>query len=366
MHFPASTSALLARHGFDEARFASQRAQLARGFDPTLALVKGQVTSVSPGALVECPSPTPGVRAEHEARGLEALRRGQVALVMLAGGMATRFGGVAKACSPCLPERSFLALRLGQLARQRAQLGVEVPVALMTSFATEEAIAAHLAQHARFGLPERDVLSFGQGVSVRLTPEGEPFVEDDGSPSLYAPGHGDLPWAMARAGVTETLRARGVRTLFVCNVDNMGASVDPAVLGAHLALGAQMSAETVARLPSDVGGGTACINGRNQLVEGFRLPAGVDPQTLLGFNTNTFYLAVEALDPSRPAAFHPVAKQVSGRKAVQFERILGELSEDLDCHFLQVSRDLEAGRFLPVKTPEDLRALVPVLEDRYR
>ena len=366
MAFPPATQALLTRHGFDEGRFAAQRAQLARGFDPKLALVKGRVTPVAPDALIECPAPAASVRAEHEARGLDALRRGQVALVMLAGGMATRFGGVAKACSPCLPGRSFLGLRLGQLSRQRTELGLEVPVVLMTSFATDDAIAAHLAEHARYGLPERDVVTFCQGISVRLTPEGEPFLEDDGSPSLYAPGHGDLPWAMARAGVTESLRARGVHTLFVCNVDNMGASVDPAVLGAHLVQGAPMAAETVARLTTDVGGGAACIDGRNQLVEGFRLPPGVDPQQLLGFNTNTFYLSVGAVDPSRPAAFHPVAKQVSGRKAVQFERILGELSEDLDCRFLQVSRDLHTGRFLPIKTPEDLRALVPVLEARYR
>ena len=367
MRFPPATQALLDRHGFDEARFAAQRASLARaGFDPGLALVAGPVESVAADALFECPAPDKGLRDAHEARGLEALRRGEVALVMLAGGMATRFGGVAKACSPCLEGQSFLQLRLSHLARQRAELGLDVPVALMTSFATEAAISAHLAEHARFGLAERDVLCFGQGISVRLTPEGEPFLEDDGAPSLYAPGHGDLPWAMARAGVTQTLRARGVRTLFVCNVDNMGANVDPAVLGAHLALGAPMSAETVGRLPTDVGGGAARIGGRDQLVEGFRLPQGVDHQRLLGFNTNTFYLSVAALDPARPAAFHPVAKQVSGRRAVQFERILGELSEHLDCRFLQVSRELRTGRFLPVKTPEDLRALVPVLEARYR
>ena len=49
--------------------------------------------------------------------GVEALRAGRVAQVVLAGGMATRFGGVVKGAVEALDGRSFLSWKLGETAR---------------------------------------------------------------------------------------------------------------------------------------------------------------------------------------------------------------------------------------------------------
>ena len=66
-----------------------------------------------------------------------AIARGEIAAVVLAGGMATRFGSQVKALAPVLDGRdlSFLDLKLADLTR----LGVDVT--LMTSFATHDALA---------------------------------------------------------------------------------------------------------------------------------------------------------------------------------------------------------------------------------
>ena len=65
----------------------------------------------------------------------------------------------------------------------------------MTSFATDEAIRAHVAEQ---GLG--DPLIFSQFVSLRLEPDGDLFRDADGRVSLYAPGHGDLFQGAARVG----------------------------------------------------------------------------------------------------------------------------------------------------------------------
>src|SRR5262249_32947023 len=118
--------------------------------------------------------------------GIEALRSGRVAQAVLAGGMATRFGGVVKGAVEALDGRSFLSWKLGAAAALGAALGVEIPVVLMTSFQTDDETRAHVATLA---LPEP--LWFTQSISLRLTETGDLF-EEAGRPSPYTPGHGDL------------------------------------------------------------------------------------------------------------------------------------------------------------------------------
>lgn len=358
---------ILDRYGFNPPRFDAQCALLAK------TPYTQDMSRVPRGTRIE-PMPSksftrlPGEGAALEqarARGEEALRKGRVAVLLLNGGMATRFGGVAKGVAKALGERSFLDLRLSQVAKVAAQYQTKIPVVLMNSFATDAATKEHLETHKYFGLPKELVFFAPQGVSIRLTENGEPFQEADGELSLYAPGHGDLPWALERSGVGNELRKRSVDVVFVSNVDNLGCILDPGPIGIHLGSKNPMTAELVERLPTDTGGAPARVDGVDQLVEGFRLPASFDPNTLTGFNTNTFYFDWRALDARIELGFYPVSKTVGDKPAVQFERIVGELSKHVACGYLVVSRDPENGRFLPVKTPEDLKALQANLKARY-
>ena len=160
----------------------------------------------------------------------------------------------------------------------------------MTSFATDEAIRAHVVER-ELGEP----LVFHQFVSLRLEPSGELFLDDDGRASLYAPGHGDLFQALRASGTLDAFRDRGVRVVTVSNVDNLGARVDPAVVGAHLLAGRPLTCE-VARKEGDMGGAPVRVDGRLQLVEGPRFPTRFDQELVPVFNTNTALLDLDALD----------------------------------------------------------------------
>ena len=77
--------------------------------------------------------------SELERIGREALQKGEVGVVVLNGGMATRFGGVVKGVVPVLgKDRSFLGLVLEDVKKAEARAGGKVPVFLMNSFATAE------------------------------------------------------------------------------------------------------------------------------------------------------------------------------------------------------------------------------------
>ncbi len=296
------------------------------------------------------PLPAPGDPGYEDAQtaGLDALRRGEVAQVVLAGGMATRFGGVVKAVLAAVDGKSFLEAKLEQTAALERALDTTVPVALMTSFATDDAIRAHVVERAL-----GDPLVFHQFVSLRLEPSGELFRDEDGRASPYAPGHGDLFQALRRSGTLDTMRSGGVRVVTVSNVDNLGARVDPTVVGAHLLAGRPLTCE-VARKEGDMGGAPARVDGKLQLVEGPRFPDSFDQDLVPVFNTNTALLDIDALIADYDLSWLYVRKQVDGREAVQLERLYHEASAFVPTQYLEVPRRGVRGRFFPIKTPADL------------
>lgn len=343
--------AILGRFGFDLQRFELLRARVASGeLNAASNIVQGRIEPPGPSDLTSLPESETADWEEAREAGVEAIREGRVAQVVLAGGMATRFGGVVKGTVDALDGRSFLEWKLSETARLGEALGVHVPVALMTSFATDELTRSHVAQRK---LPEP--LWFSQFVSVRLTPEGELFTREDGTPSLYGPGHGDLLEAIGESGTLEALRARGVELVCVSNVDNLGARVDPVVVGAHRLAGRPVTIE-VARKEGDLGGAPVRVDGRMTMVEGMRFPPDFDQDLIPVFNTNTALIDLGALDRRYELTWLYVEKDVGGRTAVQLERLYHEITSFVSTTFLVVPRGGPRGRFFPIKTPADLAA----------
>jgi UTP--glucose-1-phosphate uridylyltransferase len=357
----AETTRLLQTFGFDCVPFDALRARLAggRALDDENRLDAASVAPPRPEDIDRLPPLGSAERAALEARGLEAIARGEVGAVVLAGGMATRFGGVVKAAVEVLDGRSFLDLKHRDVEAAAARAGGRVPFFPMTSFATHAEIARLLAGRESASSP---ATCFAQLVSLRLTPEGELFRTADGHVSLYAPGHGDFPFALRRSGVLARFLAEGGRVLFMSNVDNLTATLDPAIVGAHLASGAAITVEVADKAPGDKGGAPARVDGKVQIVESFRFPEGFDQDRVPVFNTNTLLFDARALDRDFDLTWFAVEKEVEGRRVVQFERLVGQLTAFLESRFLRVERRGPDARFQPVKTPEDLPKEAPILE----
>lgn len=353
----AGTRAVLERFGFEPELFEALRATVASGgLSPATNVARGTIEPPRSGDVA--PLPGTGTDAWEAARaaGVEALGAGRVAQVVLAGGMATRFGGVVKGAVEALDGRSFLSWKLGETARLAEALGTTIPVALMTSFQTEDETRSHVTS---LGVPEP--LWFSQYVSLRLTVDGELFLED-GRPSLYAPGHGDLVTAIRRSGTLAALRERGVEHVAISNVDNLGARLDPVVVGTHLLAGRPMTSE-VALKEGDTGGAPARVDGRLGLLEGPQFPDDFDQERIRVFNTNTTMLVLDAVDRAFDLPWLYVRKTVGGRAAVQLERLYHQVAWELDATFLEVPRSGPRGRFFPVKEPADLDRARPALRE---
>lgn len=360
----SDTQALIEAYGFDRELFERLRGQLQRGELNVFAnRVRGSVQPPAEGDVVPLAVQPGAHRDELHERGTAALRAGQVGCIVLAGGMATRFGGVVKAEVEALPGHTFLELKLRDIRKVAERFGRPVPVYLMSSFATHQ-VLVELARREESEAAPIEV--FPQFISLRLTPTGELFHEADGRCSPYAPGHGDLSFALRRSRKLAGFLQRGGRVLTMSNVDNLAATLDPVVIGHHLQAGKAMTIEVGRRTPGELGGLPLSVDGKLQIVEDFRLPEGFPVDRVPQFNTNTFVFEAQALDRDFALQWFMVKKKVEGREAVQFERLVGQLSAFLPCVCLEVPRSGRDGRFQPAKDPEELARRQPEIEEILR
>jgi UTP--glucose-1-phosphate uridylyltransferase len=339
----------LERFGFDDQQlkqFAARAGEVANNF------ITGSITPPAADDVSELPARGTPEHADLVKRGEAAIAAKRVGVVVLAGGMATRFGGVVKAAVPVVGNRTFLDLKHADVRQLSAQLGVPITTYVMTSFATHDRIVQQVREE-KLETDATKIVCFPQLVSLRLTPSGELFHED-GGPSPYATGHGDLTFALRGSGVLGRFRRAGGKLLYMSNVDNLGATLDPAVIGAHIAGGAKITAEVVRKDPGDKGGAPARVDGVPQIIEAFRFPPSFDQNSIPLFNTNSFVFDAEAIDRDFDLTFFRVEKKVGDARVIQFERLVGQLTAFLPSHFVEVPRSGPDGRFQPVKDPEEL------------
>lgn len=285
--------------------------------------------------------------------GLQALRDGQIAYLVLNGGMATRFDGLVKGVVDVFSGKSFLQIKLELAAAAERDYGAKVHFVTMNSFQTEEPTLAYFRDHGS-PLPEERMHFFNQSIQIRMDEAGDIFQLADGTPSFYAPGHGDFQEMLVLSGLFATLREAGVKHLVFSNIDNLLAKIDPAILGYHIREGKDYTAEVVDNTAGDVGGSPVIYQGKSQIVEGLRFPSDFPPQHLKYLATNTFVFRLDGLQWPFPLRRYLTSKQVEGRTALQFERITNELTAFLKGNFLLVDRGGEHGRFIPIKSRQDL------------
>ena len=316
-------------------------------------VLRGRVQPPAPDDLRALPDRGSPEFAALSAAGERALAAGQVGVVILAGGMATRFGGGVKAEVEVLPGPVVLRSQAGRRqAVEPAGCRRASPSTCWSASPPTRWSSGSGGAAARALVPVEAVPQF---LLLRLTPDGRAAARaPTAQPSPYACGHGDLTFALRASGALGRFRAAGGRALFVSNVDNLAATLEPAVIGAHLRERAGDHGRGGGAEPGDVGGAPARVDGRLQVVEAFRFPRAFPQDQLPAFNTNTFVLDAAAIDRDFDLTWFQVKKKVDGEEAIQFERLLGEVTAHLPTGLLVVPRHPPEGRFEPIKEPEDL------------
>jgi UDP-N-acetylglucosamine/UDP-N-acetylgalactosamine diphosphorylase len=216
--------------------------------------------------------------------GAEALRRGEVAVLVVAGGQGSRLGfehpkGMY-AIGP-VSRNSLFRIHVEKVLALRRRHGAAVPLLVMTSPATDVETRTFFAEKGFFGLPPDDVRFFCQGTMPALDlPTGKLLLEAPGQLFLSPDGHGGSLTALHDSGQLDRLRRDGVRQLFYFQVDNPLVKIaDPQFLGQHIGQRAEVSSKVVAKLgPSERMGVIVSIDGRCTIIEYSDLPPALAEQ----------------------------------------------------------------------------------------
>ena len=355
---------ILERYYFDAAIFDFQmnRIQLD-GFERSKNYLKRPTAVPKNEDLEQMPPRGSDEYAQLSKIGEEAFLNGEVLVVVLAGGMATRFGGGIKALAPILEGLSFAKVKQLDLEKYAIKHDMTCKLLFMTSFLSDESMSSWASSHSNDYVK---IATCPQSISLRLMTDGQIFREDHGDVSFYSPGHGDLLEVLSRSEDFKQFYETGGKYVLVNNIDNAAATFDPAVLGAHISIGKQMTCEIVK--DDSYGGASRIVGGRLEIVEDFCLRAIDKIETNPFLNTNTLVINAEIFKTPVALNYFDVQKNVNGIPLVQFELLIGELSKFVEATMLLVEAEGPNSRFEPMKSLSDVEqrreSVLRILEHR--
>ncbi len=155
--------------------------------------------------------------------GIQTLKEGKVATVILAGGQASRFKHKgAKATFPIslIKQKSLLQLHL-EKARACMKAYKTMPhIAIMTSETTHEEIQSHLEKQHYFGLEKSRIDLFQQPSMPLYSLAGDFIFNQEGDLLTGPDGNGGCFWYLASSDIIKKWKAAGIEYVSVILIDN--------------------------------------------------------------------------------------------------------------------------------------------------
>lgn len=168
--------------------------------------------------------------------GLDAIREGHVAALVLAGGQGTRLGydGPKGMYNIGLPSGKTLFHMICERIRKLTLLAgcnSSIPFYVMTSPLNHNATVQYFKDHDHFGLDM--IQCFPQGMLPCLTEDGKIIMETKSSVAMAPDGNGGIyPSMKHNTNVLDDMTKRGVKYLHVFSIDNaLVKPADPMFIG---------------------------------------------------------------------------------------------------------------------------------------
>ena len=204
--------------------------------------------------------------------GEQALKNGEVAAFLVAGGQGSRLGfDGPKGIYPVTPvkHKSLFQNQAEKLQALAHKYGRVIPWYIMTSRTNHQATVNYFEENNYFGYPSDKVKFFMQDMLAAVDYNGKLILDEKDHIFESPNGHGGSIKALWDSGAVEEMEKNGVKYIFYFQVDNVLVNIcDPYYLGYHIEGMAQVSNKVVRKVNAEEKMGVICrINGKTGVME---------------------------------------------------------------------------------------------------
>ncbi len=204
--------------------------------------------------------------------GEESIKKGEYAVVTMAGGQGTRLGHSGPKGTFDIgldSHKSIFEILIDNLKEESEKYGVTIAWYIMTSKENNDDTVKFFEENNYFGYNKEAIKFFQQGKLPMCDEEGKIIINESGIIKEASDGHGGIFQSMKKNGITEDMKQKNIKWAFVGPVDNVLVKmVDPILLGIMLDRNVLGGGKSVVKAnPSEKVGVFCKRNGKPGVVE---------------------------------------------------------------------------------------------------
>ncbi len=181
--------------------------------------------------------------------GEKAIKDGNVAVVIMAGGQGTRLGHTGPKGTFKLDldkPTSIFEILVKKLKDIDNKYGIKLPFYIMTSRENNDATEKFFEENNYFNYPKENVKFFMQSELTMLDLSGKAIMEDKGRIKQAADGNGGIFEALFRNNIIDDMIKRNIKYVFIGNIDNVLLQLaDPIMIGISVDKNAQLVSKSL-------------------------------------------------------------------------------------------------------------------------
>ena len=222
---------------------------------------------------------------EYKEKGEEIIKKGEYAVVTMAGGQGTRLGHDGPKGTFLLnvkPKPKYLfEILVDGIKRANEKYGIALNWYIMTSTENNDKTQEFFEEHEYFGYPKEKIKFFKQGNLPLISEEGKLLVDEKFNIKYAADGNGCIYKAMRKNGIIEDMKEKGIKWVFIGSVDNALLNmVDPILLGLTVSQNNMIGSKSVVKRSPEEPVGVFCKkNNKPAVIEYTELPTEMAKET---------------------------------------------------------------------------------------